>query len=359
MEDLVGLMTDSDPDLWFLITTDGTAPIHMPDNCFHTILPEDTPRSAQKFLAHWKPGVLAWISDVFQPALIAKTATRNIPLFLLDSGNAMALSKQLQRYPGLTASTLRHFTRILTGDATTSQALQNAGAAASLIETIGVMDRQANPPRCVEAEREALARLLGLRPVWLAAGLHSSEYETVIAAHSQAMRRSHRLLLILSPSDMDQGDEIATYLMGADQSFAQRSKDQEPDDEIHIYIADTPEELGLWYRLAPITFIGHTLTISPPGGATPFDAANLGSSILFGPNATVHHDALQRLHRAGAALLVNDTDALAGAVETLLSPDIAADMAHAAWRVCSAGAEVTARVTNLLTTAIARYEAQK
>ena len=43
-------------------------------------------------------------------------------------------------------------------------------------------------------------------------------------------------------------------------NVALRAADQEPEPEVEVLIADSPAELGLWYRLAPITFLGGSLS---------------------------------------------------------------------------------------------------
>jgi 3-deoxy-D-manno-octulosonic-acid transferase len=56
-----------------------------------------------------------------------------------------------------------------------------------------------------------------------------------------------------------------------------------------------------------------------------------------------------RLANAGAARLVRDADTMAAALTLLTAPDQTAAMAHAAWEVSTAGAEVTDRVLELIT----------
>jgi len=119
-----------------------------------------------------------------------------------------------------------------------------------------------------------------------------------------------------------------------------------PDPDTAVYLADTMGELGLWYRLAPISFVGGSL--EPVGGHNPFEPAALGSVILHGPYVSNFSDIFQRLTEAGAARLVSSPGSLAEAVNDLLNPDRAAVMAHAAWEVCSAGAEVTDKALDML-----------
>ena len=58
----------------------------------------------------------------------------------------------------------------------------------------------------------------------------------------------------------------------------------------------------------------------------------------------------------GAARIVNDTGALGVAVAQPISPDHAASMAMSGWDVVSQCADVTDRITELVTTALDAVE---
>jgi 3-deoxy-D-manno-octulosonic-acid transferase len=351
--DLVARLSELRPDLCVLVTTyEPGAPPEFTNPCIHQTSPPDTQAATQAFLAHWMPDIAVWLSGNLRPAIIASAAACDTSLCLLDTGSAFAASRQWRFWPGLTRSTLRRFDTIISGDNATTAALVGAGAAAGKIQTLGVLETQAAALPCSEAERDALAKLLDTRPVWLAAGIVAGELEAVLVAHKHAMRRSHRLLLIIAPADACDAPEFAAVLENWNMPFAQRSTEAEPEAETQVYLADTEGELGLWYRLAPMTFVGQTLTYSAGAGPSPFDAAALGSVVLHGPALEPYQDAFNRLARAGASRLVTHSGELSQAVETLLAPDKAAEMAHAAWQICSAGAEVMDRVLDIITDAL-------
>jgi 3-deoxy-D-manno-octulosonic-acid transferase len=112
-------------------------------------------------------------------------------------------------------------------------------------------------------------------------------------------------------------------------------------------------ELGLWYRIAPVTFAGSTLPGSGGGGRPPGEVTALGSALVHGPETQPHGPAYQRLARAGAARLVRDGAGLGQTIEALLAPDRAAAMAHAAWEVTTEGIEVANRLAELILAGLA------
>jgi len=216
----------------------------------------------------------------------------------------------------------------------------------SRIEVTGPMQIGLNVPSCNEKERREMAALLGTRPVWLAADVPMAELDAVATAHRQASRRAHRLCLILVPANPADAVEMAAQLRRDGTTVTCRSESTDPDEATQIYLVENNAELGLWYRLAPITYLAGTL--AGQGGRSPLEPAGLGSALLHGPLTAPHSADYERLASAGASRAVRSTVDLGNAVEVLLAPDKAAAMAHAAWDVTSSGAAVVNRIADLI-----------
>ena len=98
--------------------------------------------------------------------------------------------------------------------------------------------------------------------------------------------------------------------------MARRSKGQPISADIDIYIADTLGELGLFFRVAPISFMGKSLV--DLGGQNPLEPARLGSAVLFGPHMWNFPDIAETLVASGAAELITDANTLTIALNRLL-----------------------------------------
>ena len=83
--------------------------------------------------------------------------------------------------------------------------------------------------------------------------------------------------------------------------MALRSREELPTATSDIYVADTMGELGLFYRFAPIVFMGGSLV--PHGGQNPIEAVKLGASIVHGPHVFNFSDVYEALDKAGGARL--------------------------------------------------------
>ena len=334
-----------------LIEEDGiavvlTCPLELParDGMIHQPPPNDTPSEARAFLDHWRPDIAVFAEGELRPALLHETATRPVPMLMVNGRMPAFLRDRDSWYPGLMRSALLRFSQICTVDEASARLFRKAGAALSAVAVTGRMEDESAALPCLEAERAALARLLAARPVWFAAGLPEVEVQAVLQAHRVAMQHSHRLLLILMPDDQGQAAALAERLeREGDWVVAQRLREEEPDPTVEIFVVDNPAEYGLWYRLAPITFLGGSLSGTGPT-RNPMEAAALGSAILHGPRTGRYGPAFGRLGAARATRAVASTTDLGDALGDLLAPDRAARLAQAAWAVTSDGAEVTEKL---------------
>ena len=349
--ELVRRLGDARPDLHFLITT-GTVTSaalvagRMPENGRHQYVPLDVGPWVRRFLDHWRPDLAVWTESELWPRLIVETHRRRIPMLLINARISRNSHENWRWFPGFARALLRRFRFVLAQDAETARNLRRLGLPRARIEVTGTLKEGSAALPCDEAERTAFARQLAGRPVWLAASTHPGEEALVARAHRTAARAAQRLLLIIAPRHPERGPEIAESLRADGWRVALRSQDEPLEPDTEIYLADTLGEMGLWYRIAPVSFLGGSLV--EIGGHNPFEPAALGSAIIHGPHVHKVADIYARLAEAGATVEVKSADALADAVGRVLSPDKAAAMAHAAWEVSSSGAEVTDRALELL-----------
>ena len=341
---VVDLLRDREPGLRLLATSDDGAPQPV-DADDAERLPADRIGDVRAFLDHWQPDAGLILGHALPATLICEAHDRRVPLMLADLPLTPADMPFWRK--GMTGSLLARFDRILARDSETVQALRSLGGQALAVELGGRIDEAAEPLECVEAEREEFSRMLRGRPVWFAAACPPEEEEIVIAAHMHAMQYAHRLLLILAPADVARAPGLAQTLGERGLIVAERAVDGEPQPDVQVLVTDGPTELGLWYRLAPMTFMGGSISGNAPQ-RDPLEAAVLGSAIVIGPNSGPHSDKIARLSEARAVRSVSGAGDLAGAVEDLIAPDRAAALAHNAWNVTTGGAEAAERVSDAL-----------
>lgn len=319
-----------------------TAPIAMPPlpGVILQPPPVDSPVDARAFLDHWRPDIALFAGGQLRPAVMHEAAERKIPMLVVNAKAPAFLRERDAWYPGLMRQALARFQAILAVDEAAARAFRKGGAALSAVAVTGRMEEEGVVLPGLEAERAALARLLAARPVWFAAGVTEAEEDAVFHAHRKALQHSHRLLLILMPEDPARAAALATRVEAEGWAVAQRCLDEEPEPDIEVFVVDNPAEYGLWYRLAPVAFLGGSLLGKGPT-RNPMEAAALGSAILHGPRTGTSGPVFGRLGAARATRAVASANDLGDALGDLLAPDRAARLAQAAWAVASDGAEVT------------------
>ncbi|MEJ6395788.1 3-deoxy-D-manno-octulosonic acid transferase [Gymnodinialimonas sp. 2305UL16-5] len=349
--ELIRRLLEERDDLNVLVTT-GTVTSaavmaeRLEPRAIHQFIPLDAQPFILQFLDHWQPDVAVWTESELWPTLVVETHARNIPMLLLNARMSKASHDKWRFARGMAQALLSRFDQAMVQDTLTMTYLRRLGMPAERMKVMGTLKEGSATLPCDENERSALAADLAGRPVWLAASTHEGEDRMALEAHRIAMRSSPRLLLILVPRHPQRADELATMMQADGWRFTRRTADELPEPETQVYLADTVGEMGLWYRLAPISFVGGSMV--PVGGHNPFEPAGLGSAILHGPYVSNFVDIYQRLTEAGAARLVSAPDRLANEVADLLNPDTAASMAAAAWGVISDGAAVTDKAVTLL-----------
>jgi 3-deoxy-D-manno-octulosonic-acid transferase len=308
--------------------------------------PQDNPLDVRAFLDHWQPEIAIFAGGQLRPAAMHEAAERNVPMLVVNGKAPAFLRERDGWYPGLMRSALGRFRGIFAVDEAAARAFRKGGAGLSSVAVTGRMEEESAVLPASETERAALSKLLTARPVWFAAGLAETEESAILQAHRMALQQSHRLLLILMPEHASRALALAETLKASGEwVVAERSREEEPEADVEIFVVDNAADYGLWYRLAPVTFLGGTLTAKGPV-RNPMEAAVLGSAILHGPKTGQSGPVLGRLGAARATRAVASATDLGEALGDLLAPDRAARLAQAAWTVASDGAEVTEAILN-------------
>lgn len=309
------------------------------DGTDQTALPPDTQRATEAYVRALRPDVVLWASDQLRPALLDAFAQAGVWLVALDIDDTGFRSAAPRWLPSPIAATLALFDQLYAVSDTTARMLRRQGVASDRIAAPGPLSDAAPPLECSDTLHGEVAETLTGRPVWLAAHLHADETSDILRAHRQATRLAHRLLLIIAPATAQDRRAITPMIEASGLRWLDWDSGDLPEEATQVLLAPDGSELGLWYRLAPLAFMGGSMNAGH-GGSDPFEAAALGTAILYGPNVGQHLTAYTQLVEAGGARIVRDADSLGAAVQHLIAPDKSAAMAHAGWDVISAGAQL-------------------
>jgi len=283
----------------------------LPRDALHQYVPVDRLSAVRRFLARWQPTLALWVESELWPNLVLETAARNVPMVMLNARLSARSASRWQSMPRLIGPMLASFRAILAQSEDDAARFRTLGAGQA--RHVGNLKYDAPVLRHDERALADLRATIGERPLWLAASTHNGEEEAALRAHRHALQRWPTALLIIVPRHPKRADTIAALADGAGLPLARRSKGETIEANTRVYLADTLGELGLFYALAPIVFVGGSLT--PVGGHNLIEPARLDCALITGPDVTNSFDAAAALTRGSALITVRDGDELAHVVE--------------------------------------------
>ena len=297
-----------------------------PADIIHQYVPYDSPRYVARFLDHWKPSLALFIESDLWPNLILSSAARRLPMVLI---NGRMSHRSFPRWRRLTATISALLGRF---DVCLAQSRVDAERFAALgsrnVITTGNLKLDVSAPPADAVKLERLMSVTRGRPVIVAASTHPGEEETLIEAHKALTRFFPSLLTVVVPRHPDRGSAVAGLIAASGLHASLRSHEELPTAATDIYVADTMGELGLFYRLAGIVFMGGSLV--PHGGQNPIEAIKLGASIVHGPHVFNFADVYEALDGAGGARQADDREALVKQIGLLLADPAARETSAAA-----------------------------
>jgi 3-deoxy-D-manno-octulosonic-acid transferase len=270
----------------------------LPPSIIHQYVPVDTMKATELFMAHWHPDFALITESELWPNLIGKLRKYAIPAALI---NARMSKRSAQRWRFLAdlwiAAILRVFQLVLAQSREDAQRLEKLGAYGA--KSVGNLKAAAKPLPYEDKELEALTLSTQNRPMWLMASTHEGEEEIALRATLELQKEYPNLLTLIAPRHPDRADKILALAKTHNLSATQRSKEDLPQPNIPLYLADTLGEMGLFYKLCPIVCIGGSF--APKGGHNPVEAAAFGCAIVFGPDMRNFGELAEAMVAEGAA----------------------------------------------------------
>lgn len=339
-----------DPELSFLVTTGTRTSAELfkkrAPKALHQYAPLDRVPCVQRFLTHWRPDLGVFVESELWPNLALEARAMGVPLALV---NARMSESSLAGWRRMRAS-IRHlldcFDPILAADARTAEGLSTLAGRET--PAIGNLKLAAAPPHVDEAALAALRAEIGDRPVWLAASTHEGEEDIVAGVHSRLRTRHPNALLIIAPRHPERGASVAQIA-----ERAPRRALGQPIGAAPFYVADTIGELGMFYKLAPVSVVCGSLQ---PGlrGHNPIEPAKLGSAIITGPHVESFSDLYDALAQVGGVVTVETPQDLEAAVARLWADEAErVRLTEAAAKTADAGAPALAATLDALAARLA------
>ena len=295
------------------VTSARIAADRLPERAIHQFVPLDVAAGVDRFLDHWRPGVALFVESEIWPATVSRLARRGTPLVLVNARLSERSFARWTKVPGVARALFGRIGWALAQGEGDGRRLAALGV--PQVEVTGNLKFDGAALGHDPAELKRIEWAIGGRPTFLAASTHPGEEAMVAKAHRLARERMPRLLTVIAPRHPERGDALRSDLAEAGLKVASRSRGELPNSTTDVYLCDTIGEMGLVYRLAPLAFVGGSIT--PRGGQNPIEPARLDVAVLHGPSTHNFAELYGDLDACGGARPIADATDLARSIVAL------------------------------------------
>ena len=243
--------------------------------------PYDLPDVVGRFLSRVQPKIFIVMETELWPNLSRVCAQQKIPILISNARLSPSSFAGYKKIMPLIRPVFADISMVSPQSEADAERFQQLGADKKQIHICGNLKFDLQIPIESSETGEALKRMIGNRPVWIAASTHDGEDEQILDAHHAILDCFPGALLILVPRHPERFDQVAKLCVEKELSVVRRSLNRLPENHHQVYLGDTMGELLQLYAAADIAFVGGSLV--PTGGHNPLEPAAIGLPVLTGP----------------------------------------------------------------------------
>lgn len=287
----------------------------------HVYLPWDLRGPVQRFVRCYQPRLLVLLETELWPNLLRACAQQHCKVVLANARLSEKSFHSYQRFAGLTREVLAELTLVAAQAEADGTRFLDLGLKPDKLRINGSLKFDVSiPEEKIERARQLKAGW-HQRPVWIAASTRAGEEVKVLAAHQQLLATLPHALLLLVPRHPERFAEVGAQAQGLGLQVQYFSKDEPLAPATQVLLGDTMGDMVLYYSLADVAFVGGSLVNT--GCQNIIEPAALGLPVITGPSLFNFQKVSDLLRDAGGMLVVEDSTALAQAVQRLLQDAVA------------------------------------
>ena len=314
-------------------------------------LPYDTPRSVERFFAHFEPAVGVLMETEVWPNLLLAACDRSLPMLLANARLSEKSRRRGRRFAAVLKPAVETLSLVMAQTVGDAARLRSLGATEVVVSGNLKFDMTPDPMQLALGKR--WRERLG-RPVVLAASTREGEEGPLLDAWQRAIgagaARGGGPLLLVVPRHPQRFGEVERSIAQTGAAPSRRSGWlDEPTAEARaaaVWLGDSIGEMALYYAVADVALLGGSF--EPLGGQNLIEAAACGCPLVMGPHTFNFADAAELSMAAGAAFRAADIDAAVARAVALLG---SAERERAAQKAVAFAAEhrgAAARMAELI-----------
>lgn len=319
----------------------------LPKRAMHQFVPLDTPQIVNRFLNHWQPTSVIWTESEIWPNALLEIKKRNIPCASINATISEKSFNTWQKHPQAIKKILSTFTVTLAQTKKKVTMLKKLGS--ENVKCVGNLKFTTGAPAVDDKKVKELQKAISKRKVVCYSSTHKGEEDIAIRIHANLKKKfnsslveeskranvsvarlgggfvesnehptplpiaadfknpsyltlpqgeSEKNLTIILPRHPNRKNEIKALLEKTDLEFCFRSEGALPTAKTDIYVADTFGEIGTFYKVCPIVFMGGSLSPYHDGGHNPIEPAKFGCAVLSGPKISAFEEIFEAMRKA-------------------------------------------------------------
>ena len=318
LKPLVAELQATRPDWEFVVSATSKTGFELARRLFGDIstvfyCPLDFTWSVKRALRRIKPDALILVELELWPNLVKAARKRGVKIAIVNGRISDASFTTYNYVRRFLASTFQRVDLIIAQDelaagyfralSPTPERVVVSGS----IKFDGIQTDRNNP------KTQELARLVGVTPqdvAYLCGSTQAPEEVGAIETYRRLYREFPNLKLIVVPRHKERFEEVAKLLDASGFQWTRRSSldpNSPPTGEgARILLVDALGELGAWWGLAQIAFVGGSW--GNRGGQNMLEPAGYGAAVSFGPNTRNFRTIVETLLRAKSAVVVANVD---------------------------------------------------
>ena len=269
-----------------------------------------------------RPSLFVLVETDIWPGLLDYLQRRNVKAVLVNGRVSPGTYRSYRKASFFVRRMLGSLDACLMQSDLDCERLFRIGVAPAKVRRVGNIkfDQEWHPMR-PEERRARLAEisLAEAHVIWVAGSTHPGEETVIFRVFKKLLPAFPQLRLILAPRQVNRGSAIGREARQMGLDAVLRTETPRPGGDYHVLVLDTLGELGRFYGLGRICFVGGSLT--PFGGHNLLEPAAFGCPVLFGPHTHNFVDMSESLIASGGGRRVRDGRELCEAVRLLLSDE--------------------------------------